>query len=81
MNHLPPELRRLVIETDRVAAEIRNLKSKKRLPLADLRQIACHKARLLQMCPPERYAWIDGFPVADILKTLHQQEVEKEIIR
>lgn len=81
MTRMPPELQRLIPETDRVAAEIRTLKSKKRLSLSDLRRLACHKARLLQICPPERYVWVDGVPVADILKTLSEQQSEMEMQR
>lgn len=77
MIHFTPELQRLVLESDRLSGEIQLLRSKKRITVADLRQLAGLKAELLQMCPPARFVWLDGLPVADILKTL--SNIEKEI--
>lgn len=78
MIHVPPELQRLILETDRLALAIRMLRAKPRLRDLDLRRLARLKADLLVVCPPERYAWIDGLPVVDILQTLHQQQTERE---
>ena len=77
MIHVPPELQRLILETDRLTLAIRMLRVKPRLTDPDLRRLARLKADLLVVCPPERYAWIDGLPVVDILKTLHQQTERK----
>ena len=73
MIHLPPELRNLIAETDRCLLAITLLRCRNPLTTAELRRLAELKAALLQMCPRERYSWIDGLPVVDILKTLHNQ--------
>lgn len=77
MNYLPAELQHIVSEGDRLTEEIQLLRSKKRLTAADLRRLADLSAKLLKVCPTARYAWIDGIPACDILKTL--QRIEKEI--
>lgn len=79
MDKLPPNLTRLVSETDRLTKEITMLRAKRRLTIADLRKIACFKADLLHLCPPSRYVWVLGSPVADILKFLLKIQIEKEI--
>ena len=74
MNHVPPDLKRMIDETERLFSEIRLLRGKDRPTVAELRKLAVLRAELLRTCPPERYAWLNGLPVIDILKTLNQQE-------
>lgn len=81
MIHMPAELKTIVSETERLLTEIGQLKAKKRPLVADLRKIAELKTELTAICPPERYAWVDGLPVADILKKLHKIEKENEIMK
>ena len=76
---MPQELTLMLTETDRLTTAIRLLRAKKRLTLTELKQLAGLKADLLQLCPADRYAWREGLPVIDILKTLQQIETEKEI--
>lgn len=76
MIRMPLELRNLVSETETRLSAIAILRARSRLTTAELRKLALLNARLLILCPPERYAWIDGLPVVDILKTLNQQEME-----
>ena len=74
MIHVPQELQRMIAETNRLSAEIQRIREKERPNVAEMRRLALLKAELLCNCPPERYAWVDGLPVVDILKTLSQQE-------
>jgi hypothetical protein len=78
MIHVPPELNRMLLETDDLVTRIMLLKEKKRMTMRDLHHLAVLKTELLKICPPERYAWVDGLPVVDILKTLHLHQTEKE---
>ena len=77
MIKMPSELQGPLIESNRLAAEIRLLRNKKRLSIANLRRFADLRVEMLALCPPTRFVWIDGLPVADILKTLHQQTERK----
>ena len=78
MMHMPPEIQLLVLHGNRIASEIQRLNAaKSRLQTADFKQLAILKAELLIVCPPERYVWLDGKPVVDILKTLYK--IKKEI--
>jgi len=80
MIHLPPELSKLISETDHCLLAITLLRCRNPLTTAELRQLALLRARLVVLCPAERYAWKDGLPICDILKTLHKQnEMEVQL--
>jgi len=81
MTPLPPELKNIVAETERLLTAIRQLKAKKRRTVSDLRKIAELKTEISALCPPGRYAWVDGKPVVDILKKLDKIEKEHEMIK
>ena len=78
---MPPDLKDVVSKADRIVAEITRFKAKKRLNLADMKRFASLKTELSALCPPGRYAWVDGKPVADILKKLDRLEKEIEIMK
>ncbi len=75
---MPNELAAMIAETDRLAKEIQALRAKQHLTDADVKKLADLKAEILQICPPDRFAWVEAFPVVDILKTL--QDIQKEEI-
>ena len=43
----------------------------------DIEQLAFLRTELAGLCPPERYAWIDGLPVIDIVAELAKLEYER----
>jgi hypothetical protein len=43
----------------------------------DIEQLAFLRTELAGLCPPERYAWIDGLPVIDIVAELAKLEDER----
>ena len=73
---MPTELIHMIQESDELVERIRTLKSKPRLTLSDLRELVNIKVELRRVCPADRYGWLDGRPVIDILKTLNTLEKE-----
>lgn len=67
---VPAEIVNMVLESEKLKAEIQMLRSKPRLGLSDLRALANLKAELLMRCPVNRYLWHEGRPVVDILREL-----------
>jgi hypothetical protein len=76
-NELPGDIARLCMGSDALAREIRALKAKPHPRLVDLRRLVILTNELLRFCPPTRFAWVDGLPVIDILKILHEKESRK----
>lgn len=67
---IPAEIVNMVLESEKLKAEIQALRNKPRLSLSDLRALANFKAELLMVCPAERYLWLEGKPAVDIVKEL-----------
>lgn len=67
---IPQEIINMVRQSEKLKSEIQKLKSKPKLSLSDLKDLANLKAELLRHCPPERFFWSEGKPAVDILKEL-----------
>jgi len=67
---LPDELGKIQERTAEITAELRVLKRKQHLTDFDLKRIAELRSEVTSLCPPERFAWVDGRPVIDVLNEL-----------
>lgn len=77
MIHIPPDIKDVLNKTVVALSALKMLRTMgPHTTACDFRQAARIKARLALLCPPSRYAWIDGRPCVDILETLNQ--IEKE---
>ncbi len=71
---MPDELVHMILESDELQGRINALRAKPRLTLADLREIVNLKVEIQKRCPPNRYVWLNGRPVIDVLKSLNKIE-------
>jgi hypothetical protein len=67
---IPAEIVSMVLESEKLKAEIQALRNKPRLSLSDLKALANFKTELLMVCPADRYLWLQGKPAVDIVKEL-----------
>lgn len=67
---LPRTLLNRHARTGEILREVRLLRAKPSLSESDLRRLAELRAELAILSPPERYGWVDGLPVVDILGEL-----------
>ncbi len=59
-----------VEQTRSVIVEIRAIKQKEAPSEADVTRLIELRRELVELCPPDRYGWIDGEPVIDIIEGL-----------
>jgi hypothetical protein len=69
---------RIVTDSDRLADELRAIKRRKRLSLAELGRLVDIKAELLKLNPAARFLWNDGKPVVDLLKEISKLKGDQE---
>lgn len=62
-------LKKRVERTRSVIVEIRAIKQKAPSE-ADVTRLIELRRELVELCPPDRYGWIDGRPVIDIIEGL-----------
>lgn len=70
-------LKAICERTASVLKEIRALQSVEELSDENLERLAFLRTELRELCPPERYAWVDGLPVIDIAAELVKIENER----
>jgi uncharacterized DUF497 family protein len=70
-------LRKIYERTRDLLKVSRELQSRENPSEADIEQLAFLVMELSELCPPERYAWIDGLPAIDIVAELTKIEDER----
>ncbi len=60
--------------------EVRALRSMANLSDHELERLACLLVELSELCPPERFAWVDGLPVIDVVAELVKIEHERKLL-
>lgn len=56
----------IVNRSQAINAEIKTIRQRPDLTLADFQQLASLRVDLLHLCPPQRYVWLAGRPVIDL---------------
>jgi len=79
MDNLPNKLVGQVERTNQILHEIKLIKATKNQKEQDLKRLALLVTELHEVCPPHRYAWVDGIPVIDIYHELIR--LEKGIVK
>ena len=68
----------LYYKTRKILVRIKEMQSKENLSEYDFKKIALLRTELMELCPPERYLWNDGYPQIDIVTELIKIETGKE---
>lgn len=73
MISVPKGISKMVRESDALVSEIRMLKAKKGLSVAEWKRLVNLQLELSRLSPAIRFVWINGEPVADIPKILMEE--------
>lgn len=81
MKPMEAGLRKMHERTQCLLKAVSELQALENIAEADIEQLALLKTELLELCPPERYAWIDGLPKIDIVAELTKLDDERRRIQ